>query len=155
MGKAHWHGHDRKRRVPGRVRLAEHDNLIVWRGSAGQDEPPRWPVRVRVFPFILAVEVRWWSWYGDLFVCGARSPGGEFGGFGDHGHGGGGVWCVERPGVVDVDGIVEVFRSEIVAYLGHDEDRFGGTSFQGWGTEKRNVVKHPVGCGTTLVSRSR
>ena len=82
-GKAHRHGHDRKRRSSGRVRLAEHDGLIVLRRSACQDEPPRWPVRV-FFLSLAGVKVRW-SRYGDLFVRGACSPGGEFGEFGDHG----------------------------------------------------------------------
>ena len=123
-GKAQGHGHDRKGCVSGRVRLPEHDGLIVLRPSAGQDEPPRWPVRIFVFPFgILGVEVRR-SGYGDLFVRGAGSPGGELGGFGDRGRGE--VGRVERPGVVDVDGIVKVFCSEIVAYLRRDEDGFGG-----------------------------
>ena len=57
------------------------------------------------------------------------------------------MWCVERPGIVDIDGVLEVFCSEIVGYLRHDEDVFARrrAGLYGWGTEERNVVKHCKG----------
>lgn len=82
----------------------------------------------------MGVDMRW-SRHGNLFVRGARSPGGQFGRFGGYKRGG------ERPSVVDVDGVVIVFSSEIVAYLGCNKDGVCGC-LQGRRTEKGKVVKH-------------
>ena len=48
---------------------------------------------------------------------------------------------MERPGIVDINWVVEELCAEIVGYLGRDEQSFG-TNLQGWRTEKRNVVEH-------------
>lgn len=144
MGKGYRHRSDHKRRAACRVRVAEYHNLVVWRRSAGQDEPPRRTIRW-VLPLVLGAELRG-SRYWDLFVRGAGAPGSELGWFCDHGR------RREGPGVVDVDGVVQVLCSKIVGYLRHDEDGFAGRSDLRWrGTKKRDVVKHGSGCPSLVV----